>query len=207
MKSRLTIIILLVALVAVSTFGVFAYFNSAVETEGTISSGTLELALSSDGTTFSDSIVLPWDITGMAPGDTKAGTIWMKNTGSIAAKQVTFDWSNLLDNKEGVDLAEHIFLIEIYDSTDGGTNQIGYFVTAADKNNDKMVSLYELASLSNVTYPFDAVSGAVSPWLPAGGVQALYMKFQFDPNAGNEYQGIKLTYDLVVTAEQKAVFP
>ncbi len=207
MKSRLTIIILLVALVAVSTFGVFAYFNSAVGTKGTISSGTLDLVLSSNGSSFGKSIALPWDVVNMAPGDKIAGTIWMKNTGSINAEQVTFEWKNILNNPATADLAKHIFLITIYDSTDNG-NQAAAVTSMADTNGDHITSLYELAALSGrFGYPYDAVSGAVSPWLPAGGIQALYMEFQFDPDAGNEYQGINLTYDLVVTAEQKAVFP
>ena len=144
----------------------------------------------------------------MAPGDTVEGKLCMKNTGTVPAKQATYEWvySDALKP-----LADRIILVSAYDSTDTG-DQIGQFISMGDGIVPGMVadgklSLTELAWLSNnYGYPFDAVSGG-TPWLPAGGSQWLYLKFQFDPEAGNDFQGLNFNYTLKVTAEQSPVFP
>ena len=137
----------------------------------------------------------------MSPGDTVEGKLWMKNTGTIDARQVSFEWSGISDS-----LADRIFLVSAYDSKNTA-EAISQIVGMADTNADSKCSLSELAALSTrFGWPFDAVTD-VAPFLPPNSPQWLYMKFQFDSEAGNEYQGRTLDYGLVVTAWQKVVFP
>ncbi len=89
MKRRWLIPLVLVLVLAAGTFGASAYFNSARQTTGYISSGTLDLklGLTGDGP-WANSVTLPWNFTNMTPGDEIAGNLWMKNVGTIDARQV-----------------------------------------------------------------------------------------------------------------------
>lgn len=215
MKSKLMIIGLLILSAAMLTTGAFAYFNSETTNTGNISSGTLELRVAGNDTTdcstagFGDTTTV-WSMANLAPGDEFDGFLCMKNRGSIDSEQVTFEW--VYDDVQFGDLADRIFLVSAYDSTDPG-DQIVPIIAACDgiipgTSDDSKCSFAEFAYLSEkYPYPFDAVSGAVSPWLPGGTTQWLYLKYQFDPTAGNEFQGLSFPYTLIVTAEQVAVFP
>ncbi len=212
MKRRWLIPLVLVLVLAAGTFGASAYFNSARQTTGYISSGTLDLklGLTGDGP-WANSVTLPWNFTNMAPGDEIAGNLWMKNVGTIDARQVTFEWNNVLNNPEAKPFADHIFLISAWDSKNT-TEAISQFISMGDgivpsTTQDGKISLVELAYLSNnYGWPFDAVSD-VPPFLPPNSPQYLHLAFQFDPQAGNDLQGASLSYGLVITAEQKVIFP
>lgn len=211
MKKKVLTIIGLVAAVAILATGAFAYFNSATTNTGNISAGTLTLKVAGGETLpcsgFGDSTTV-WSMANMAPGDYLDGYLCMKNIGTVDAEQVTFEW---VYDSALKPLADRIFITSIYDSTDSGDQVAavsGMCDTVTGAVVDGNCSLTELAYLSNhYGFPFDAVSGAVSPWLPGGGSQWLYIQFQFDPTAGNEFQGLSFDYDLIVTAEQVAVFP
>jgi hypothetical protein len=212
MKKRILIVGVLVVSIAVLVTGAFAYFNSQTVNTGNISSGTLTLKVASgadcDTLTFGDSTTV-WSMANMAPGDFVDGYLCMKNTGTIPANQVTFEW---VYDPALEPLANKINVVSIFDSTDPG-DQIAAVIPLCDITipalaGDGICSLTELAYLSNhFGYPFDAVSGVAVPWLPAGGTQWLYMKLQFDPTAGNDLQGLSFLYTLKVTAEQVHMFP
>lgn len=214
MKTRWLIPVTLVVVLAIATVGAFAYFNSARTTTGQITAGNLDLKLGlSETGPWENSVTLPWNFNGMAPGDTISGDIWLLNTGTIDARQLTFDW-NSVDNPT---FADHIFLIHAWDSKNT-TDAISQFVPYADgkipgSTLDGKVSLSELAYLStfygieaSFGYPFDATSD-VSPFLPPNSPQYLHLEFQFDPEAGNDLQNAVVNYGLTITAEQKVIFP
>lgn len=203
--------IFMVVMLAIGTLGAYAYFDSERDTTGYISSGTLDLklGLSSEGP-WANSVTLPWNFTNMAPGDAVAGDLWMKNVGSIPSQQVTFEWHNILNNPETKDFAEQIILLHVWDSKNTA-DAIAGVVAVADgitgQGEDGKCSLAELAQLSvNYGFPFDAVSD-VEPFLADGVPQFLHMEFQFNPEAGNEFQGVSLSYGLKIIAEQVHVFP
>ncbi len=205
--TRLMIPVVLVLLIATSVFSAMAYFNSVQTTTGTVSTGTLTMQLSKNGNDFGKGNVgTPWDFSGMKPGDTIDGKLYMKNTGTIDSTQVTFEWGNILNNPVNLALADKIILTNVWDSKNT-TDAIAQVTAVADTNVDGKTSLAELAALSSrFGWPYDATSD-VEPFLQAGSTQWLYMAFQFDPSAGNEFQGNAMTYDLKITAEQIHVFP
>lgn len=204
--TRWMIPVVLVLLVATTVMSALAYFNSAQTTTGTVQSGTLTLVLSKDGTNFGGNVGTPWDVSNMKPGDKVGGYLYMKNTGTIDSTQVTFEWGNILNDPNNLALANRIFLTKVWDSKN--TADATAAVTGiADTNNDQKTSLAELAALSGrFGFPYDATSD-VEPFLAAGQTGWLFMEFQFDPAAGNEFQGNTMTYDLKITAEQVHVFP
>ncbi|HEY3344362.1 MAG TPA: TasA family protein [Anaerolineaceae bacterium] len=204
-KERIIIAVLLVLLVVVSTTGAFAYFNSAQTTTGTVRSGTLTMDLSRDGTNFGGNVGTPWDMTNMKPGDEVSGKLYIRNTGTIDSAQVTFEWGGILNNPATMALADKIILTHVWDSKNT-VDAIAGVTNVADTNNDGKTSLAELAALSGrFGLPYDAVSDR-EPFLPAGDTEWLYMAFQFDPNANNDFQGNTMTYSLKITAEQAVVF-
>ena len=204
--------ILMIVILAIGTLGAYAYFDSTRETTGYISAGTLNLKLGLTGSDpWADSVTLPWNFTNMAPGDTVTGDLWMNNIGSIPATQVTFEWHNILNNPANLAFAEQIILTHVWDSkntADGITQFIGMADGSTGLAKDGKCSLAELAAL-NVKFPvwgFDAVTD-VEPFLVNGYPQYLHMEFQFNPLAGNEFQGASLSYGLTIVAEQIHVFP
>lgn len=203
MKRRWLIPLVLVLVLAVGTFGASAYFNSARPTTGYISSGTLDLRLSNGGD-WATNVVLPWDFSNMAPGDVVSGNLWMNNIGSIPARMVTFEWTNISNTS----FADYIILTHAWDSKNLVDGVVSGGFGVADTNHDNKVSLNELAAL-NITFPqyeFDAVTD-VDPFLMPNDPQYLHLEFQFDPAAENDLQGASLNYGLVITAEQVPVFP
>jgi predicted ribosomally synthesized peptide with SipW-like signal peptide len=204
--------IFMVVMLAIGTLGAYAYFDSTRETTGYISAGTLDLKLGLTGTDpWTNSVALPWNFTNMAPGETVVGDLWMKNVGSIPSQQVTFEWHDILNNPVDKDFAEQIILLHVWDSKNTA-DAITQFIAMADGATllplDGKCSLAELAAL-NIKYPiwdYDVVTD-VEPFLADGIPQFLHMEFQFNPDAGNEFQGVSLSYGLTIVAEQEHVFP
>ena len=156
--TRWLIPVILVLLVATTVMSALAYFNSDKTTTGTIHSGTLELLLSKDGNNFGGSVGTPWDVPNMKPGDEVSGKLYMKITGSINSKQVTFDLGNIINDPTNKALAEQIFLTHVWDSKNQ-SDAIVQVTTMSDTNSDGKTSLAELAALSGrFGLPYDAVS-------------------------------------------------
>jgi hypothetical protein len=207
MKYKIATIVLLVALVAVSTIGAFAYWSSARTTHGTIQSGTLDLKLSTDGVNFTDNVTLPWDTTNIAPGDQIDGTLYFKNVGTVDAVEVTLDWSSILNNPATRALADHLFMVYFKDNVEAD-NELPLWLGVADTNGDSHVSLTEMAALSDrFAIGYDDYHLG-NPFLPAGETRSIQLTLEFDPAVtGMDLQGTTTTYDLVATAWQKQVFP
>mgnify|MGYP001577596149 CR=1 FL=1 len=77
--------------------GTWAYFND-VETSGDniLSAGTLNLGLANaSGGSSNGSVSTTWSLSDMAPGNTKTGTLWARNSGTInmASVNITFDYA------------------------------------------------------------------------------------------------------------------
>lgn len=197
MKSRITIIVLLVALVIVSTLGAMAYFSSTADGSGTIKSGSLTLYLSTDNTSWGKTVNLPWSAEEMAPGDRKAGYLYLYNAGTIAAKSATFDFKDLVNNPANIDLARNLFITDIRDNFDAG-NQISAFETY-DNSDDGNISLYELAV--NTPDGYSPTDTSIT-FLPAGGTGWLYMEVMLNPAVDNTFQNVRVTYNLTVKANQ-----
>ena len=75
---------------AVIVGGTMAYFSDTAKSESnSFHSGTLDLKLSHDNSTYSQSITGTFNTNNMAPGGTgETGTVWVKNTGTVPADHI-----------------------------------------------------------------------------------------------------------------------
>jgi len=199
MKTKILIIAVLLVSIAMFSTGAYAYFTSERTITGSsISTGVLDLQLKNDcrgdntaawGTTAS-----AWNFSGMVPGEYVEQTICFKNDGNVDAGRVWYDWTSLMETPAGQNFAKQLIIVDVRDNDDGA-NQVAVF------NGIGVRTLYDLAAMDSQSV-YSATS--VYPYLPAHSDDAwMYMKLQFDPNAGNEYMGITLTYNLTLKAVQK----
>jgi predicted ribosomally synthesized peptide with SipW-like signal peptide len=203
MKTKIAIVLILIASVAMFSTGAFAYFTSTRTITGSqISAGTLNLQLANGdcATAAYGETALAWNFTNLAPGEFVEQKICMKNIGSVAAGQVIYDWSDLLQTPEGVQLAKQLIIVDIQDNADGA-NQAGALATGYGIH-----TLYDLAEFGPGTPGWDAYSGNIYPFIPASGSAWLYMKLQFNTEADDTFQGSAVTYKLTIKAVQNKVY-
>jgi predicted ribosomally synthesized peptide with SipW-like signal peptide len=200
--------------------GTYSYFTSTKSSTGNIfTSGTLNLQLSNDNVNWYDGVTTTWaSPSGWAPGDEVTSSIYLRNTGSIAAEAVYAYWNNLVD-PDG--LSNVINVTWLSDSTWIGENSIGPFITAYDANHDGNLTLAELVyGLSHWNGPktpdpnqarfyADYNETYEHPVLTAnaGNIFEIKMKYKFMETAGNEYQGKSASFDLTLAAWQHHYVP
>jgi len=201
-------------------YGTYSYFSSTKTSTGNIfTAGTLTLQLADNDEGWGDGVTATWaSPSSWAPGDNVTGSIYLRNTGSVAAEAVYAYWNNLVD-PDG--LSNVIQVTWLSDSTWIDHNSIGPFVTAYDSNHDGKLSLAELVyGLSyyngpNTPDPFQARFYAdedesyTHPVLTAnaGNVFEIKMTYHFMETAGNEYQGKSASFDLTFAAWQHHYIP
>lgn len=220
-KGNMTILasILAIAFVAAGVgMGTMAYFS---ETEGaaiTFTAGTVDLQLSKDfgaswhnGLTFN----LP---TNWAPGDDYAIEIWLRNMGTAGMEHLFVTGDNLAGtpNKALSDVI-HITDVAYTDrDTDGSQMWVhpagGTYYGTIFGDDTQPFTVRELAmGLTNgekMSFCW-GTPGVHGDYLPAGGsrIQKFYIEFTFDENAGNEYQGASVSFDLLFKAtDEPATF-
>jgi hypothetical protein len=213
MKKKILVVVSLLIVVALLTTGAFAYFTSGPKTaSGHIQSGTLALKIAGvvpsaacpGDSAFGDTANL-WDLSNMAPGDIVTGKLCMKNTGTLPIAQVAFNWSGMSN-----DLASHIFVTHLVNSVSG--DEINAYIAAYGGSDGKM-SLAEL-NAENYGWSLPPYSGVLDEYwvgarpifLPVADTEWVEYTFQFDPLAGNEFQGLGFDYTLTITGLQNAVY-
>jgi predicted ribosomally synthesized peptide with SipW-like signal peptide len=202
-------------------YGTYSYFSSTKTSTGnTFTAGTLTLQLSNDYANWHDGVTATWaSPSGWAPGQSFTNTLYLWNKGSVDAKAVYEDWTNLND-PDG--LSNYINVTEISDSIPWGgsgaygTNYVGNFIAVADQNHDGNLSLAELASWGDwkttsssphpwdirVTYSDDPTVGNA---LPAGQTLGLRFTFTLMDITPDTMQGKSCTIDLKVMASQNVL--
>ena len=92
MKKIILSLSVIAAVAAIVIGGTMAWFSStATSTDNTFASGTMNLQLSNDNSTYDSSVTGTWNVGNMAPGGTPyVSTLYMKNTGSIDADYLKF---------------------------------------------------------------------------------------------------------------------
>ncbi|MDO8340977.1 MAG: TasA family protein [Candidatus Woesebacteria bacterium] len=192
-----------------------AYFSDdGTSFNNTFSSGTLDLKLADSDEGWSDNVSGTWNSpANWKPGDEVRQTIRLYNTGSTPADIVYAYWNNLRDP---AGLANKVQITWIEDSTWPGVGDISAFVTAYDAEpKDGKLSLAELISgrdryaSSTTPAPFQAKFYAdqnmsfAHPVVPYnGGPFDITIGYKFMEDAGNEYQGASLIFDLTFRAAQ-----
>jgi len=196
-------------------YGTYSYFTSTKSSTGNIfTSGTLNLQLSNDNVNWYDGVTTTWaSPSGWAPGDEVTSSIYLRNTGSVAAEAVYAYWNNLVDPGG---LSNVINVTWLSDTTWIDHNSIEPFVTAYDANHDGSLTLaelvYGLSHFNSAATPdpnqarfyADSDESYTHPVLTAnaGNVFEIKMKYKFMETAGNEYQGKSATFDLTLSAWQ-----
>ena len=223
MKRTLLAMLATGLIMALMGAGTMAYFSaSATSTANSFQTGTLTLNLANDGSTWQSGVTATWaPPTNWAPGDTHTATLYLKNTGSVGSKAVYENWKNASGYTA---LLDHIFVTEISDSYawSGGSNKPygdnylpNFLNSDVNTNHDGFLTLAELGSWGDRK----VTSSSPKPWdvkettdpndtgvvLPAGGTLGLRYTFQFDPAAGNEFQGKTMSIDLNVMASQNVL--
>lgn len=71
--------------------------DSATSTDNVFQAGTLDLKLSNDNSSYSDSVTATWGGSGMVPGGAAvSGSLYLKNTGNPAADHVHLAFTNTI---------------------------------------------------------------------------------------------------------------
>jgi hypothetical protein len=202
MKKKILVVVSLLIVVAMLTTGAYAYFTTLTRTaHGNIQSGTLDLKIaavvpSADCPAANEIVatdVTLWDLTNLAPGQEITGKLCMINTGSIDIAQVGFNWTGMTG-----DLAEHLFVTKLENSRTG--DEIGSYIATNDVNGDGKMSLAELGRWGGED---EYWVGGIPVFLPDDGIaQWVSYTFVFDPDAGNEFQGLNFDYLLTITGYQ-----
>jgi predicted ribosomally synthesized peptide with SipW-like signal peptide len=199
MKKRSLIIVVLIASIALLSTGAFAYFTASGKATGNIKSGTLTLAIAGvvPSASCPDSITKDtttlWDMTNLAPGDELTGKLCMKNTGTLPIPQVGFKWTGM----SGL-LAENLIVTKLANSRTG--DEIGAYNSTCG-GADGIMTLAELQACGGGGESEYWVGG-VPVFLPVGDTEWVEYSFKFDPNAGNDLQGLNFDYILNITGYQ-----
>jgi predicted ribosomally synthesized peptide with SipW-like signal peptide len=209
---RSVLLSLLVIGAAVSLIGgaTIAYFSSS-ETVGVSSTaGTMNLQVSKDnGSTWHDGNTMTWSTpAGWAPGDTATLEVAVRNVGSSGALVLGVGGQNLGGTLGLVDV---IHITEI-DATEYGYSDwmgapMSYWKDAGppgskmDANDDDVVTLREFVDWPYSAKFFEGLPPLTTDYLDGNGSEAKRFKisFEFDPAAGNEYQGATASFDLKFT--------
>ncbi|MCD6240801.1 hypothetical protein J7K27_04675 [Candidatus Bathyarchaeota archaeon] len=202
MDKKVLVSMLVIGLVsALAGAGIYAYFSdTATSSNNVFTAGTFDLKLSNDGSNYYDSVSATWTASDWAPGETCEATLYLRNVGSVPAKLVSVHGENL----DGA-LADAVLLTKIV-YTEGGTEYdvTDWFITQTgmDSDNDGKVTLTEFMAWSE-TYSmlfWTGDWGGDENYLPPD--QHIILGFTFDPDAGNEFQGATVSFDIVVGAYQ-----
>jgi predicted ribosomally synthesized peptide with SipW-like signal peptide len=195
--------VLLVA--ALAGAGTFAYFSDTETSTGnTFTAGTLDL-------TLGESEGAPVNLTNMKPGDTAEGTITVKNVGSLAgslyatANYVEKDGTQPVEFPTNVSADEFAKMLLITKFTADGVS-----VPNPDVDGDGRTTLYDMVNnTSGVTLSGYPSPGKLETWysydtdMISQESHAYHLAVQFDPNAGNDYQGDGITLTFYFLLKQQ----
>ena len=177
-----------------------AYFSDVgTSTANTFSTGSLNLVLSNNATTFTEDVTATWGDTDMLPNEfTPVGTLTLKNTGSVAGDHVDVAFANFnSDSTYPLDAVMRVTTLT-YNGVNllTGLNAISPNTYGLqDTNTSGYLELDELASQD-----LDQHNLSLNDLTP--NTHDLVMQLQMSPGAGNDYQGDSVTTNLTVTLQQ-----
>jgi hypothetical protein len=214
MKTKILIVVVLLASIAMFSTGAFAYFTAERTATSTVTTGILGIKIAASpeiGTVPADwefaDTATPWTFDKLVPGESKTGCLWLMNTGNVGTVQARYDFTDLetTGGTPPINLADRLSLTSLFTS-DNNKNWIPIYL--ADLNPipnpdlDGIITLHELSDVNiggndwmNDDYPFVSVA--------PGGKGAICMTFQMlngAPAMDNLYQGATLSYSAKVTA-------
>ena len=207
MKQALTAILSIAFVSVLLGAGTLAYFTDSETSSGnTFTAGTLDLKIKDGGEWWGDGITTAeWTLSNMMPGDKYYGSIDFRNVGNIYANhmQITADYtiidpvgpeSDMQENTPADDMAGNMTITIMEYSYN--SNIIDVLPLISDVNGNTVKDLYDLK-----------YGGADDLPLSQTGTQLarLDMTVQFDPNAGNNFQGDTLDLTMIFTLNQDSI--
>jgi predicted ribosomally synthesized peptide with SipW-like signal peptide len=205
-RSILMSLLVIGAAVALISGATIAYFSSSETVAVSTDAGNMDLQVSKDGgTTWFDGDTMTWSTPpSWAPGDTATLVVTVQNVGSSGALMLGVGGENLADTGG---LADVIHITELDATEFGPGDYMGAPIFWWDQvfgNNDGTLTLREY-----VESPYSAkfFEGDCPPDGPAGDyldpnpsdLKNFKITFEFDPDAGNEYQSQTASFDLNFT--------
>jgi len=196
-------IILSLAMIVLTIAGVtsatMAYFSdTATSTGNTFTAGTLGLTLDETGT-------IPINLTNMQPGDIESGSMTVENTGSlpgwlgIRSSYVEADNNTGADNV-GPNTTAKMLLVTAF--TADGNNR---WSAIPDVDNDGRITVYDMVNDTTAVAPPHAggLWYSYDDNMTVDESHVYAMTVQFDPNAGNAYQGDGITWTFEFLLDQQ----
>jgi len=211
MKKILLSVVTIGVVGAIAAGATSAYFSDTETSTGnTFTAGTLDLKLANnDDTTFANGTIGTWvSPTNWAPGESLTSTIHMTNVGSVDSHHVYFGFYNPT-HTGSVNLMDKIIITSVVERFNSHTTA-NQAAALAGQIGDHVAPL-TLAEMVNFMpngygfYSWDDQSG--DNVILAGGDQKDYditFAMQFDPNAGNEYQGLTAGFNFNMNATQNS---
>lgn len=211
MKALLSLVLVGFVALGIGT-GTWAYFSDTESSSNNIfTAGTLNIALeggTQDGESVSGTWVSP---NNWAPGETFLAELNFTNKGNVDAHHIYFKFTDFScdGNGDGSNFADMIIVKTLKERFNGveTANQAGY-IDGQVGNNDGVLTLAEFAGWADDWfgyYTVDDISGD-GVVLEGGNIwdYQLILEFEFNPDAGNEYQGDTCQFSLVVKATQNS---
>lgn len=214
MKNIIKSLVIIAAVGAIASGATYSEFTSqAVASGNTFSAGTLNLVMSNNGwSSYGTTVSNTWKSpANWAPGGIVEGTLEMTNTGTVNANHIYYGFNNPTNSggQNNANLFNAIIVTNLQESFDDGTtwtdNQASTLAGQVGKGG--VLTLADMVNFMPNGYGFYTVNTNPSlPVLQAGNHKDYQIKFtfEFDPNAGNDYQGAQAAFTLNVNATQNS---
>ena len=204
MKRILISMLAIFLVIGLASAGAFAWFQDTETSSGnTFTAGTLDLKIKDGGVDWLDGITTAeWTLSNMKPGDAEYGSVDFRNFGSIYANhmEITSDYtitdppgpeSDTEENTPANEMAGEMIITEMVYSY--GSTEVNCLPLITDANGNGVKDIYDLKT------------GGVNnlPLLQSGTqLASLSMTVQFNPGAGNNFQGDILNLTMIFTLNQ-----
>jgi spore coat-associated protein N len=194
-------------------WGTYSYFSDTeTSTDNVFTAGTIDLLLRNDAIgDWANGVTATWSSSNFAPGEEVTAELRFKNVGTTGAWVVRVGGENLVETDIGdpadPDIADKIVISNIYYSElgvyYGGPGMTAWY-EGVFGNGDGVFTLREFVTSSYSMVFWIGDHPPTEYYLPPGGarVEMLKMTFKFMEDAGNEYQGDVVSFDIKVVADQ-----
>ncbi|MDD3487385.1 MAG: TasA family protein [Candidatus Moranbacteria bacterium] len=215
MKNIIKSLVVVIAVSAIAGYVTYSEFSSsATATNNTFSTGTLDLEINNDGgSDYYKTISNTWESpSNWAPGEKVDGTIHMTNIGSINSHHVYFGFNSPTHGggSNSINLMDKIIVTKLTETFNDTHTTADQSTTLAHQvgNYDGVLTLAELVGFNPSGFGYYSVDDQSGDGIILGaGNQkdySIYFEFQFDPNAGNDYQNAQCGFTLNLNATQNS---
>ena len=139
----------------------YAYFSDSGTSSGNVfATGTLDMQLANDNSTWTNSVTASVGQTNMAPGDTFTGDLYVRNNGTVSANHLDLDFTNALTEAgsppgDGT-TPSFASVLEIstfgYDSDGNGSTDVNLRALISDLNANEIIDFADIEAMSGTAY-------------------------------------------------------